>query len=208
MQYHTFDISGKKVTIPSPRSYRDCARLIRSDYHRHTGRLNASLWRIWFGGLSRTSMGFSFWFRLSQHRKGWLYPLARLMAKRYKRSYGLFISPRTLIGYGFNIQHCCGIIINANAVIGNNVNIGQLTTIGSNVRGRSAMIGDYVYLGPGLNIVDEVQIGSGSCVGAGAVVTRDVPPGVTVAGVPARKISDKTHLDYIRKPYPLDDLPS
>jgi acetyltransferase-like isoleucine patch superfamily enzyme len=43
-------------------------------------------------------------------------------------------------------------------------------------------------LGSGAVIMGGVRIGAGALVGAGAVVTRDVPPGETVAGVPARVV--------------------
>ena len=200
MDFETYQVaSNDTIRIPVPRSYSDCAELIRSDYYRHNGR-RASLLRIWLGGLTRTSVGFSFWFRLSQHR-GWLYPLTKMMLHRYKRGYGLLIPERVKIGYGFYLQHCFGTVINRNAVIGNNVNMGQMTTIGSNVE-RAAIVGDGVYIGPGVMVVDDVTIGSGACIGAGAVVTRSVEPNTTVAGVPARQISDSSHPEYIRHPWP------
>lgn len=200
MEFETYSVPGGDIRIPVPRSYSDCAELIKSDYYRHNGRRH-SLFRIWLGSLSRTSMGFSFWFRLSQY-KGWLYPFTKSMLHRYKR-YGLLIPARTRIGYGFYIQHCCGTVIGGSAVIGNNVNIGQFTTIGSNVPGKAAVVGDSVYIGPGTSIVDEVRIGSGACIGAGAVVTRDIAPDTTVAGVPARPIAAPPHPEYIRNPWPL-----
>jgi UDP-2-acetamido-3-amino-2,3-dideoxy-glucuronate N-acetyltransferase len=43
-------------------------------------------------------------------------------------------------------------------------------------------------VGSGAIVLGGVRIGAGALVGAGAVVTRDVPPGATVAGVPARAV--------------------
>ena len=51
---------------------------------------------------------------------------------------------------------------------------------------KKVTIGDNVWIGCGVRILKGVEIGSGSIVAAGAVVTRNVPPGVIVAGVPAR----------------------
>jgi len=50
-------------------------------------------------------------------------------------------------------------------------------------------IEDNVWLGSGVTILDGVRIGRNSIIGAGSVVTRSIPDGVTVAGVPARAIA-------------------
>lgn len=199
MEYRKETISGSEVDIPVPTSYSDCIELIKSDAYRHNGRID-NLLRIWLGSFTRTSMGFSIWFRLSQHR-GWMYPLTKLMLGRYKKHYGLLIPPRTIIGYGFYIQHCFGTVINRNAIIGNNVNIGQFTTIGSNLPGQAAKIGDSVYIGPGVSIVDYAEVGSGACIGAGAVVVKSVKPDAVVGGVPAKELCTQPHPEYIRHPW-------
>jgi serine acetyltransferase len=48
-----------------------------------------------------------------------------------------------------------------------------------------------VLVGTGAQILQYVQVGEGAQVGAGAVVTKDVPPGVTVVGIPAKALEKK-----------------
>lgn len=121
---------------------------------------------------------------------------ARCMLRYYRDKYGLQIFPGTKIGYGFYIGHGIGIVINPTAEIGNNCNISQFVTIGAN-HGKAAIIGDNVYIGPSVCIVENVHIGNNVTIGAGAVVVKDVPDNATVAGVPAKVISYKTPARYI-----------
>jgi hypothetical protein len=58
-------------------------------------------------------------------------------------------------------------------------------------------IDDNCFIGTGAVLMPGVRIGPNAIVGAGSVVTRDVPPGGVFAGVPARKVADLE--DYKRK---------
>ena len=58
--------------------------------------------------------------------------------------------------------------------------------------GSPISIGNEVWIGRGVTVLGGVTIGDGATVGANAVVIRDVPAGVTVAGVPAQPIRTNT----------------
>ena len=184
----------EEIAIPIPTKYSDCITLISSDYYRYAG-TKASFLKMYFKSLMHPSFALNFWLRLSSY-KGWGHPYCRFRLSQIANKYGLQIYPGTKIGYGLYIGHGFGTIINPTAVIGNNVNLSQFTTIGSN-EGESAVIGDNVYIGPSVCVVENITIGSNATIGAGAVVVKDVPKNSTVAGVPAKVISEKQPGRYV-----------
>ncbi len=58
-------------------------------------------------------------------------------------------------------------------------------------------IEDNVWLGGGVTVTPGVTIGHDSVIGAGSVVTKDIPPGVVAAGVPCRVIREITEEDSV-----------
>jgi serine O-acetyltransferase len=118
------------------------------------------------------------------------------MHKIYSIIYGLQIPINVEIGYGLYIGHGIGIIIHPTAVIGNNCNLSQFTTIGSN-HGKAATIGNNVYIGPSVCIVEDINIGNNVTIGAGAVIIKDAPDNSTVVGVPGKVVSYENSGRYI-----------
>jgi maltose O-acetyltransferase len=66
--------------------------------------------------------------------------------------------------------------------------------------GRPITLGDNVWLGGGVIVCPGVTIGQDTVVGAGAVVTKDLPPGVVAAGVPARVLREIGDQDHVEVP--------
>lgn len=117
-----------------------------------------------------------------------LTPLALLPHWLNKVMNGCVIGVRAQFGPGFVLIHPVGVVINSSTRGGRNVWIESGVVIGDN-RGRSPVLADDIFVGSGAKIIGGVVLGSGARVGANAVVLKDVQPGTTVVGIPARAIA-------------------
>ena len=198
MRFEFIQETGSNIPIPG--NYKDSIELIRSDYYRYKGR-KTSIFMMWVYSMLTSNFGFNFWIRLASVR-GWLMPIAKFMHRMYYLRYGLQITPKTKIGYGFYIGHGFGTFVNPSAIIGNNCNISQCSTIGANLE-DAAIIGDNVYIGSNVCVIGHIVVQNTSSIGAGAVVVKDVPENATVAGVPAKVISYENPGRFVENRWPL-----
>ena len=110
--------------------------------------------------------------------------------EKYSRRTGWSIHPNTF-GPGLLVVHRGTVVVNKNARIGENCRVHVCVNIGD-WNGGSPVIGDNVYIGPGVKIFGGVEIASNIAIGANAVVNKSfTESGISIAGVPAVKISDK-----------------
>lgn len=95
------------------------------------------------------------------------------------------IHPAARIGRGIFIDHGAGIVIGETAVVEDGVTLFQGVTLGGTGKlsgDRHPKIRREAFLGAGAIVLGNIEIGIGARVGAGAIVTRSVPPGATVVG--------------------------
>lgn len=114
--------------------------------------------------------------------------LARWISQHSRHVTGIEIHPGACIGKGFFIDHGDGVVIGETTVIGDNVTLYQGVTLGGtgkDVGKRHPTIGDNVVIGAGAKVLGPFTVGSGSKIGASAVVLKEVPPNCTVVGNPA-----------------------
>lgn len=163
--------------------------LIKKDLSRYIGEENVNTKNIIRWYFMNSGFKFTCWFRLGQSRNSLLKFIAKIQNRRFKVKYSLDIPLEVKIGSGFYLGHGMGVVIHPTAIIGCNVNLSQFTTIGSN-KGKAAEIGDNVYIGPSVCIVEDVKIGCNVKIGAGSVVTKDIPDNTVAAGVPAKVIKE------------------
>ena len=114
--------------------------------------------------------------------------LYRILYKVVEWTCGISLPYTVELGRRVRIWHHGGMILHARS-IGNDVTIRQNTTFGLARTGvvlQIPTIEDRVDIGCGACILGEITVGHDSRIGANAVVLKDVPPGVTAVGVPAR----------------------
>ena len=170
--------------------YKECLDYIRSDYYRIIGKRDVGVFRMWTSTFLDRGFHFLFWLRLSNCNNLLLGGVSRFIYQVIGCMFHISVHRQTKIGYGLRIVHNGPIVINVSTIIGDNVDIYQNTTIGSMFL-KAAQIGNNVYIGPSVCIVEDVKIGDGVTIGAGSVIVKDVEAGTTVAGNPAKVISHK-----------------
>lgn len=152
---------------------------------------NLSLYRLLKGYIT----GHCFFLVRMYRRGNWLYRhgiklFPELIKRRMLTKYACELSPYATIGEGLRIHHSVGIVVGHEVVIGNNCEIFQNVTIGSNRKekdGRTMpIIGDNVFIGSGAVVVGAIRIGNNVKIGANSYVDRDIPDGAVVVGIPAK----------------------
>jgi serine O-acetyltransferase len=122
-----------------------------------------------------------------------LFFLARMVNHISRLLTAIDIHPGASIGRNFFIDHGF-VVIGETAEIGDNVTMYQGSTLGgtnpTNGMGgkRHPTIGDNVIVSLGAAILGPISVGAGARIGANAVVTKDVPEGATMVGIPAKPV--------------------
>jgi len=122
--------------------------------------------------------------------RGWKFS-ARLLSFLSRMMTNVDIHPGATIGRRLFIDHGAGVVIGETAEIGDDVTLYHGVTLGgtSLSKGkRHPTLEDRVLVGAGAKILGPVRVGEGANIGANSVVISDVPPEMTVVGIPGRVV--------------------
>jgi serine O-acetyltransferase len=146
--------------------------------------------------------------------------IARLISQAARFFTGIEIHPGAKVGRRFFIDHGDGVVIGETSEIGDDVTLYQIVTLGGTSpsvdshkqvnQKRHPTLEDGVIVGSGAQVLGPITVGKDARIGANAVVTRDVPSGVTAVGIPARVVMprDKEHAkDFVAYGTPSDGCP-
>lgn len=176
------------------------ADLRRSQVVMHGSSEGISNLRLWFGVLSPRFIPvflcrIAYWFYSVN-----LGSFAKFISLLNFFLFGIEIAVRCPIGKGLFLPHTQGTVIGAWR-IGENATIFQGVTLGareldfSYQESSRPVVGDNVTIGSGAKILGGLTLGSGSRVGANAVVLEDIAPGMVAVGIPAKSVKKKS-TDY------------
>lgn len=124
--------------------------------------------------------------------------LARLISQAGRWFTGIEIHPGATIGQRLFIDHGNGVVIGETSEIGDDVTLYQGVTLGGiapsvdshtqvNVK-RHPTLKNRVIVGSGAQVLGAITVGEGARIGSNAVLSRDLPPGVTAVGIPAHPV--------------------
>ncbi len=122
---------------------------------------------------------------------------------------GIEIHPAACIGRRFFIDHGMGVVIGETAEIGDDCTLYHGVTLGGTSweKGkRHPRLENDVIIGAGAKVLGPITVGSGARIGSNAVVTKEVPAGATVVGVPGhvakrgqQAAAERQRRDFARK---------
>jgi serine O-acetyltransferase len=118
--------------------------------------------------------------------------LARWLAHLSRWLTGIEIHPGATLGRRVFIDHGMGIVVGETAVVGDDCTLYHGVTLGGtswNKGKRHPTLARGVVIGAGAKVLGPVLVGDGAKIGSNAVVVRDVPPGATAVGIPARIVT-------------------
>jgi serine O-acetyltransferase len=136
---------------------------------------------------------------ISLHRMShWLWNagfkwLARFVSHLGRWLTGIEIHPGAQIGRRFFIDHGMGVVIGETSEIGDDCTLYHGVTLGGttwNKGKRHPTLDTNVVVGAGAKILGPIKVGANAKVGSNAVVVKDVPPGTTAVGIPARILEE------------------
>jgi len=145
------------------------------------------------------------WLWTGEHRLA-----ARALSELARFLTGVEIHPAAEIGKRLFVDHGNGVVVGETADIGDDVLMYHGVTLGGKSmreEKRHPTVEDCVTLGANATLLGDITIGEGTTVGAGAVVSEDVPPEVTVAGNPAEIVERATETETTAEPEPEHDQP-
>lgn len=174
-------------------SLRNAVRHVREDVR--TARSNDPAARSTAGVLTYPGLH-AVWLHRLEHalwRRGHTL-FARVLSHGTRFLTGVEIHPAATLGRRVFIDHGMGTVIGETARVGDDVHLFHGVTLGGDdpepIK-RHPTVEDGVTLGANSTLIGDITVGETATVGAGAVVTEDVPAGVTVAGNPARIVSGR-----------------
>jgi len=132
-----------------------------------------------------------------------VYVIARVISHISRFLTGIEIHPGAKIGRRVFIDHGMGIVIGETAEIGDDTLLYKGVVLGGTSlekEKRHPTVGKNVVIGSNSCVLGPITIGDGAKIGSGSVVTKDVPKGATVVGVPGKviekKAMEKLELDF------------